>query len=703
MEWRNKMGRVISGAVSSGAAVEIGQIQEFSNGEDIILDGKYVKANGQLLDKAEFSNLYSVIKDSGISDLDYTISIGSVSNGVYGSTALDQKLRFCKVGTKFCLVASTDVSEITSVSVSEDGETWSVPSVPGAIPTGTFYGIRSFGEDIFICHSTGLYRSTDYGATFTPLYTNASIYDIAYNGSMYVFTTNTLQLFKTENFTVISPVTTTNPYVSIVWAGTHFVAHVGNNTAIGRSTDAITWTTSHTTTPYVDATTSGNRMYYINGNIIRFSSSSYSFEYSSNAGLTWARSNLTYLSGYECYIEWDGTNYIMVRPSGGTNLVYKMPTLGAVPVSYTLPALSSQMGFCLYNNTKYFYAMNASSSSGYVFVKDSPPTENISEEKLFMHIFSTISTLSDGVLIVGSTSTANPKLLYVYKYSNHKYTLLKASETVYSFGTGNSFAHYAKDCGMLYYTTGNYGTSMPVSRRPLDLDTGVFGQELTVAICSGITEAIRTYRHSNGVFFDTGAANGNTAFVGSTYKTRVTAPACSNIHMSYGGKRIFMTETASPYSLFVSTDGGLTFNNTSSTLYNEAGSVIAKTLNNSSILYKNGKYYTKRDNGVGYSPASLKSSTENTISAAFPTIEIADGLIVSNNNAGTIVNAFGFVASSYGVTNSNVGYQKYDNGNIFVASSTGVGLYAITLDASKFKVNNIPSTSFNRAYYIKAN
>ncbi len=700
------MGRSISEIAQTTSGIEVGQVAEFIDGKDVILSGSYVKANGQELLKTEYASLYNTIGDS-IEYSDFNRIVGTTTTNQFGTNANYYKPTYCKIGTKFVMVGQQTLSAPIYVSTSDDGISWTFPEAPTS--AGTFNGIRAIGTDLFIMTSGGLYISQDYGKTFTQLYYTA-VYDIAYNGTTYVITLNTVNVLTTTNLKTFTTISAGATYsTSIVWTGVNFVIAQSSLTDIRISTNGTTWS-SGGSMPYIytsggSTASTGNKLYYINGNVVAFCGETKLFSYSSNNGTTWVESS-TAVNTSAGYIEWDGTNYIIVLPSATTTVI-KMTTLATTPTSYTLPTIDANSGFCMYNGTKYLYSCYNANVGGYLYVDTLAPTTNITSTKLMGNIFSAYNYLSDGVLFAPMYLN-NVYNWTMYKYDNHVYTPIEVTLTSYTLFTGviTSLMHYAKDAGMLYYSKLVVTTaSIPVFMRTIDIDTGLVGDESSAVVCLITTEFSKVYKHSNGVFMH--STTNCCSFYGSTAKISAQsfATAPNSVFVSHDGKEIIISLNTS-LATYYSTDAGLTFRVITSTAYSSTGALVTPSFETVNIYKLNNIYYT-RGGYSGDTPYILRFDTNAQVVSSVFFQAIDKDLLVNVANGATQV-----MSSPSGVLNitTNVGTtcgsgQHLSDGSVFIGSTSGSSrayLMNPVTDATKFRVSRLSNTSHSKAYYIKA-
>ena len=687
--------------------VMVGQTKEFVDGKDIILDGSYVKANGQLLDKTEYTTLHSVAGDTTSSLDGFIISSSSSGTdvGVYGRS-IDSPSTVVVDG-KFITVGTMESYNVSiSVSSSDDGESWTVPSY--SIPSSDqFRSVRAFSTGLFIVTGAGVYKSVDYGVTFVKVYASSDARDIAFDGvSTYVVSGDSLVAYYGNIEGIMTSVSVlTTGASSVVWDGTNFIRVCSNSNSSYRSPTGVTWAANASlAAPYGSVAVYGNRIFLVNGNLVVFLSNTKTFAFSTNSGVSWTSSSSSIVSCTKNII-WDGSSYIYCSGTSGTTThIHVCSTLNATPTTYSVPttATTTNIGQVSYNGSKYLYEV-VYAGVGYINVSPTAPSADVTIDKCMGRIYSGYTTMGGGNTLSANIRLVNDtSYLGLYKYSNGLFTPIKYSPTQYYHATGTSssgFYHYAKDAKVLYYTKNALVNSVPLFRREFDIATGVFGPELSAANMSlSANTAYNNFRHSNGVFsFNTGG--NSTAFIGkSVYNASHAASTFCSV--TADGNEIFMVGT-SPFPTIYSNNGGKSFISYTAACYGSTGGLITATATTAALIKLGSKYYSANGSLEGDTPFVL------TYKIGIPTFDgaggfyqvITDYLACGESNIELYGN--NMVTSPQSLSYS-IAPIMFEDGSIHIKPNELRMYKSPILDATKFKVKKFYSDSVGKAIYIKA-
>lgn len=689
----------------------VGQTVELINGNDVILGGTYVKADGRQLDKATYPELYAIRGDIVYDLSSYTITQSTISaaesaNGSFGGLFVNKPLTVTLDG-KFITVGVRHTSGSTiGVSSSDDGESWTVPSY--SIPdSDTFVGIRAFSTGVFIVTNNGVYRSVDHGKTFELVYRQSSLQDIAFDGvSTYVVTVSSSSGTIYYGDILTGVMTSTNHggnsvAASVVWTGTNFIVCLTGSTIVRSSTNGNTWSAGTALNNAYDSTSSyGNRLYHVNGVSVVFTNTKL-FNYSTNNALSWT-SSADNSGNYALTIAYsEGFYYILDGSS-----IRKYTTLGSASTVYTMPALNGvNSASVTFNGTKFLYEVNNTGGNGYIHVGDSAPTGNISSGKILGHIFSTHTTFGGGNTLITAVNSVNSTTVWlgVYKYSNGLFVPVKYSPAQYHFATVTSptgLYHYAKDAKLLYYTKVNAATNATLYRMEFDLVTGVFGSEVLAGSIGMWNNYEYVFRHTNGIYLHN--ATNPVSFFGTSMYTNYTLNTYTNAFVSYDGMCILLGAGATPFSSYYSSNGGKSFVNFTAACYASSGASITAT-STTSILYKLGdKFYSAYGSLEGDTPFKLSYKAGVTAVSSTSLMQVTDDIIISNNTGKIERMGNDIVATSSLPSDVSTASIIKEDGSIIV-NGNYMKFYTLNIvDSTKFKISKLSPSTAGKAVYIKA-
>ena len=216
------MGRTVSEGLQTSQRIAFGETIELVDGASVV-DG-LVKANGQILNKADFPELADFVATSS-NYIDYTIS-AKTDLFVRPSNSVENIIAYN--GNFYCFyVSAIDGSLATYWSMSPNGEDWTFPLLVNG--SGTFNNVRVLGTSLFIMTSNGAFK---FDGNSWSLFNSSITKDLAYNGAnIWVGCNSTTTLFKsTDGVNWTSAIVTGNT-VSIVWCGTNFLRTTISTTA----------------------------------------------------------------------------------------------------------------------------------------------------------------------------------------------------------------------------------------------------------------------------------------------------------------------------------------------------------------------------------------------------------------------------------------------------------------------------------------
>lgn len=690
----------------------VGQTVELINGNDVILDGTYVKADGRQLDKATYPELYAMRGDT-VDDLSsYTITQSTTSStsstyGSFGASPLSMPLTVTLDG-KFITVGVRHLSRSTiGVSSSDDGESWTVPSY--SIPdSDTFVVIRAFSTGVFIVTNVGVYRSVDYGKTFYLVYAMSSLQDIAFDGvSTYVVTVSSASgtIYYGD---ILTGVMTNGNHggdsaaASVVWTGTSFIVCFKSSTTVRKSTNDSTWSAcTALNNAYLSTSSYGNRLYHVNGVLVVFTSTKL-FNYSIDNGLSWTSSADNNSGDSAQTIAYsEGLYYIL----DGLN-IRKYTSLNLASTVYTMPALNVvNSASVTFNGTKFLYEVKNTGGNGYIHVGDSAPTGNISSGKILGHIFSVHTTFGGGNTLITAVNSFNNITVWlgVYKYNNGLFVPVKYSPTQYHFATVTSptgLYHYAKDAKLLYYTKLNAATGATLYRMELDLTTGVFGSEVLAGSIGTWSNYTYVFRHTNGIYLHN--ATNPLSFFGTSMYTNSTLNTSTSVFVSSDGMDILLGAQVTPFSSYYSSNGGKSFVNFTAACYASGDGSITAT-STTSILYKLGdKFYSAYGSLEGDTPFKLSYKAGVPAISSTLLMQVTDDIIISNNTGKIERIGNDIVATSSLTSDVSTASIIKEDGSIIVNGNYMKFYTSNIVDSTKFKISKLSPSTAGKAVYIKA-